>query len=118
EYAQPTRQAWVQRFYDPYFDGGPWGGFMGMGYRGWGWGGGLYMAPTVINVPVQVVEYTLSVVIKDRQKQGAQVYKSTAISHDAASGLAQVMPYLARAVFDGFPGNNGQIRQVDYERER
>jgi len=118
EYGSPVSQAWVQRYYDPYFDGGfgLWGGFGG--YRGWGWGGGFYYTPPVVNVPVQVHKNTLTVTIKDNQRQGAQVYKSSAVNASSGDNLVEVMPYLARAVFDGFPGNNGQVREVNYERQR
>lgn len=115
EYGSTMSQEWVQRFYDPYFDGfGPWGwgGYYG-GFRGWG--GGIYYTPSLVNVPVQVNKSTLTVTINDNQRQGAQVYKSTAVS--TSDSLVEVMPYLARAVFDGFPGNNGQVRDVTYERQ-
>ena len=113
EYGVSTSQEWVQRFHDPYFDGfGPWGwgGYYG-GYRGWG--GGLYYTPSVVNVPVRVESNSLTVTIKDNQRQGAQVYKSTAVS--TSGSLVEVMPYLAQAVFDGFPGNNGQVRNITYD---
>ena len=116
EYGTTTSQEWVQRFHDPYFDGfGPWGwgGYYG-GFRGWG--GGLYYTPTVVNVPVRVDKNTLTVTINDNQRQGAQVYKSTAVS--ASGSLVEVMPYLAQAVFDGFPGNNGQVRNITYDLQR
>lgn len=113
EYGATVSQEWVQRFHDPYFDNfGPWGwgGYYG-GFRGWG--GGIYYTPAVVNVPVQVSKNTLTVIIRDNQRQGAQVYKSTAVS--TAGSLVEVMPYLAQAVFDGFPGNNGQVRNITYE---
>ena len=113
EYGSTVSQEWVQRFYDPYFDGfGPWGwgGYYG-GFRGWG--GGIYYTPSVVNVPVRVSKNTLTVTINDNQRQGAQVYKSTAVS--TSGSLVEVMPYLAQAVFDGFPGNNGQVRNITYE---
>jgi len=28
------------------------------------------------------------------------------------------MPYLMQALFDNFPGNNGQVREVRYRRRR
>lgn len=115
EYGASESQGWTQRFYDPYFDGfGPWG--MGGYYGGFrGWGGGIYYTPQVVNVPVRYTKSTLTVSIKDNLKQGAQVYKSTAVS--ASDSLVEVMPYLARAVFDGFPGNNGQVRDITYDRQ-
>lgn len=116
EYGVSTSQEWVQQYQDPYFDSfGPWGwgGYYG-GYRGWG--GGLYYSPRVVNVPVRVESNSLTVTINDNQRQGAQVYKSTAVS--TSGSLVEVMPYLARAVFDGFPGNNGQVRNITYDIDK
>lgn len=116
-YDNPVSTAWVQRSYDPYMDGwgfGPaFGGYYG-GYRGWG--GGLYMAPSYQTAPVEVYKNTLTVIIKDNQNQGAEVYRSSAVNISSSDSLVQAMPYLAQAVFDGFPGNNGQVREVNYER--
>ncbi|HUH60764.1 MAG TPA: DUF4136 domain-containing protein [Candidimonas sp.] len=118
-YDNPLSQAWVQRRTDPYlYDGwgfGPFGGYYG-GYGGWG--GGIFMAPVYQNVPVDVYKNTLTVIIKDRRNNGAEVYRSSAVNVSSSDNLQQVMPYLAQAVFDGFPGNNGQVREVEYERAR
>lgn len=118
EYGSTVTSEWVQSYNDPYYSSGfgPWGlgGYYG-GFRGWG-GGIFYSPPTIVNVPVQVNKSTLTVTINDNQRQGAQVYKSTAVSD--SDSLVEVMPYLARAVFDGFPGNNGQVRDITYERQR
>lgn len=113
EYGVSSSQEWEQRYHDPYFNGfWPWGmgGYYG-GYRGWG--GGIYYTPSVVNVPVRVERNTLTVTINDNSRNGAQVYKSTAVS--TSGNLVEVMPYLARAVFDGFPGNNGQVRNITYD---
>lgn len=113
EYGVSTSQEWEQRYHDPYYGGfGPWGwgGYYG-GYRGMG--GGIFYSPSVVNVPVRVQSNSLTVTINDNQRQGAQVYKSTAVS--TSGSLVEVMPYLARAVFDGFPGNNGQVRNITYD---
>ncbi len=118
-YHNPVSTALVQRSYDPYMDGwgfGPaFGGYYG-GYRGWG--GGIYMSPPAYTVPVDVYKNTLTVIIKDNQNSGAEVYRSSAVNVSTTDNLAQAMPYLAQAVFDGFPGNNGQVREVNYERGR
>ncbi|SHG91506.1 DUF4136 domain-containing protein [Pollutimonas bauzanensis] len=118
-YENPLSQVWVQRYYDPYMDGwgfGPaFGGYYG-GYRGWG--GGIYMAPSVRSEPVEVYKNTLTVIIKDNQNNGAEVYRSSAVNVSSSDNLAQAVPYLAQAVFDGFPGNNGQVREVNYKRGR
>jgi len=44
------------------------------------------------------------------------VYRSTATTLSERDGMVQAMPYLARAIFDGFPANNGQVREVKYKR--
>jgi hypothetical protein len=104
---------WVQRFADPYFPG-PYG--PRWGYYGWGpYGGGAFYPPPVVNVPVSVYKNTLTVSITDSKQDGAQVYQSSAVCATPGNSLAKVMPYLARAVFDHFPGNNGQVRIVRYD---
>lgn len=118
DYGNPVSQAWVQRYADPYFDNG-FGPYFGGYYGGrGGWGGGAYFMPPVVNIPVEVYKNTLTVSIKDNQNHAAEVYRSSAISMSPSDNLLEVMPYLARAVFDGFPGNNGQTRIVSYERQR
>lgn len=116
EYGDPARQIWMERVYDPYFDGPflPWGAYMGAFRGGWGWGGGFYATPSVVNVPVEVHENTLTVSIED-MNSNTQVFRTTARSATRNAQLPNVMPYLVRAVFDGFPGNNGQVREVQYE---
>lgn len=119
-YDNPVTQTWVQRYNDAYLNDGwgfgpAFGGYYG-GYRGWG--GGIYMSPSVSNVPVQVYKNTLTVTIKDNRNNGAEVYRSSAVNVSSGENLLQVMPYLAQAVFDNFPGNNGQVREVKYDQRR
>lgn len=120
DYANPVTQSWVQRYNDPYLnDGWGFGPAFGGYYGGYGgWGGGIWMAPSVVNVPVEVYRNSLTVMIKDNQNHGIEVYRCTAVNTSSTDNLAVVMPYLAQAVFDGFPGNNGQVREVNYERAR
>lgn len=119
DYGSPVEKRWVQRYRDPYWDG--WGfnpffsGIYG-GYGGWGWGSGIYMGPSTVNVPVEIYKNTLTVTIRDNQNGGHEVYRSSAVNISEGDNLAVVMPYLAQAVFDGFPGNNGQVREVRYDR--
>lgn len=114
EYDNPTRQVWVQRYDDPYLYHG-WPSFGGY-YGGWGgWGGGVFYAPRVVNVPVEVYRNTLTVIISDRSANGQEVYRATAVHNSQSDSLAAVMPYLMQAIFDGFPGNNGQVKEVRYE---
>lgn len=117
KYGNPPAQAWVRQNYDPFFYNGfgpVWGGYSGMNR---GWGGGIIMMPAAVAVPVDVYKNSLTVIIKDTQQNGAEVYRSTATSISGADNLLAAMPYLARAVFDGFPGNNGQTRDITYERQ-
>ncbi|TAM87387.1 MAG: DUF4136 domain-containing protein [Candidimonas sp.] len=95
---------WVTRYADtmPYY--GPWGPY---------WGGPF--GPPMVNVPVTVFSNTLTVTINDNHQHGAEVYRSSAVTNTSGNNLMAVMPYLARAVFDQFPGNNGQVRVVRYK---
>lgn len=120
DYDSPVSQRWVQRYNDGFMNDG-WGfnPFFGA-YRGGysGWGAGMYMQPSTTTVPVSVHKNTLVVTIKDKQAQGAEVYRSSAVSISTEDNLTELMPYLAQAVFDSFPGNNGQVREVRYDNSR
>lgn len=121
DYGSPVDRRYVQRYHDPYMDGWGFNPFFGGiygGHGGWGWGSGIYMGPSTVTVPVEVYKNTLTVAIKDNNDSGKEVYRSTAVNISDSDNLAAVMPYLARAVFDGFPGNNGQTREVRYDRRR
>src|SRR5690606_15925583 len=117
EYDNPVHQTWVQRYDDPFYYPGwsPFGGY----YGHWGgWGGGIFYTPSVVNVPVEVYRNTLTVSIVDRAAQGKEVYRSTAVHTSQDDNLNAVMPYLMQAIFDDFPGNNGQTRVVKYALPR
>ena len=45
------------------------------------------------------------------------VFESTAIHEGVNESLVNLVPYLVRAVFDGFPGQNGRVRLVKFDRE-
>jgi len=113
EYASPMRQEWTQQWHNPY-PFYPWWGLSHY-YGGWGWGGGMHMMPAL--VPVTVYENTLTISIQDTQND-EQVFKTTARATTHRAQLPRVMPYLVRAVFDDFPGNNGQDREIKYEWAR
>ncbi|MGB6242023.1 MAG: DUF4136 domain-containing protein [Castellaniella sp.] len=114
DYGTRQEQEWRQRMVDPYFYGGfPGPGF---GYYGdaWGaWGPG----PVIETVPVVVSRLYLSVRIDDQTQQGREVYRATAVTTGRDAQLNAAMPYLARALFDRFPGRNGQVVQVRYPLE-
>lgn len=117
DYGSARTQSWEQRYNDPFMDGWAFNPFFGGLYGpGWGWHSGVMFGPSVVNVPVQVHKNSLTVSINDEANEGRQVYKSTAVNISDADNLPSVMPYLAQAVFDGFPGNNGQVREVNYDR--
>jgi len=119
EYGNPVKQTWVQRYNDGYFYDGWMGPAFGGYYGGWGrWGGGVFFTPSVINVPVNVYQNTLTVTLSDQEDGGREVYRATAVHTSETDNLDSVMPYLMQAIFDDFPGNNGQVREVRYELPR
>lgn len=114
EYGNPVRQVWVRRYEDPFFYPS-FGGYYG---RWGGWGAGAFYAPQVVNVPVEVYRNTLTVTISDLMNEGREVYRSTAVHTSRSDSMDVIMPYLMQAIFDDFPGNNGQVREVRYELPR
>lgn len=113
-YGAAQTQVMVRRAYDPYFYGG-YGGFYGPGW----WGGGMgYWGPEWVDVPAVAFRNSLSLEIQDTARAGAEVYRSTAYIVTGHDDLVRTMPYLVRAIFDNFPGNNGAERQVEYPLDR
>ena len=45
------------------------------------------------------------------------VFESRAVYEGGSGDLPLVVPYLVRAVFDDFPGQNGQVRVVKFDSE-
>ena len=45
------------------------------------------------------------------------VFESRALYEGDSDNLPAVVPYLVRAVFDDFPGQNGQVRTVKFDRK-
>jgi hypothetical protein len=119
EYGTTRTQTWT-RSYDDYYLNDGWGfGPAFGGFYGGGWGGGgIFMSSYPRDVPVNVYANALTVVIKDNSNNQAEVYRSTAVHNSYNDSLIEVMPYLAQAVFDNFPGNNGQTREVRYQLSR
>lgn len=109
-YGSAQTQVMVRRPYDPYFYGG-YGGFYGP--RWWGHGIG-YWGPDWIDVPEVAYRNHLSLEIHDTAQGGAEVYRSSAYIVSDRDDLVRTMPYLVRAIFDNFPGNNGAERRVEY----
>jgi hypothetical protein len=120
DYGSTVERRWARRSVDPYYGAGYGAGFgyyqpFGGGFYPWG---GWMAQPYYEDVPVDVYKNELTVIIRDRAKKGAEVYRATAVSMSQSDRLASVMPYLARAVFDQFPGRNGQVIEVKYDLPR
>jgi hypothetical protein len=96
--------------YDPYFYGG---GFYG---PRWGYGryGGGFWGPEWVDVPAVAYRNFVNLHIRDHAANNAEVYRSSAATHSDRAELVNVMPYLVRAIFDNFPGNNGSDRVIKY----
>lgn len=119
DYGSVTEQAWVRRYDDPFLNDGFMGPAFGGYYGGWGrWGGSIFFSPASVAVPVTVYRNTLTVTIFDTNNPEREVYRATAVNRSEDEALDSVMPYLMRAIFDDFPGNNGQVREVEYELPR
>lgn len=104
--SSPVREVWVQRYADDFYPGfSPFFGYYGRG-------AGIFYSPPMVNVPVTAYQHTLTVSILDNAHGGAQVYRATAIHSSAQDNQIAIMPYLAQSLFDNFPGNNGQVREV------
>ncbi|MDX3988250.1 MAG: DUF4136 domain-containing protein [Achromobacter sp.] len=114
-YGTSQTQVMVRRAYDPYFYGGyGYGGYGGFyGPRPWGGAYG-YWGPEWVDVPMAVQRNTLSLKIRDTQRGGAEVYRSTAFILSQGDDFMRTMPYLVRAIFDNFPGNNGAEREIQF----
>jgi len=99
---------------DPFFHG-VWG-------RPWGWGLGGYTTPAWYAVPQDAKRHVLTVTIRDNNgtdANRAEVYRASAVNITTENSvLAQVMPQLLRAIFEEFPGNNGQVRDVRYRQHQ
>lgn len=70
---------------------------------------------------VRLVQVSRLVVrIRETQPQPAgprSVFESTAVYEGLAENLPDLVPYLARAAFDGFPGRNGETRAVVFDEK-
>jgi len=94
--------------------------FHGVWGHPWGWG--AYYRPAWFAMPQNAWRHTLTVTIRDHASSvehsgSTEVYRASAVSVTTElHALAQAMPQLLRAVFDEFPGNNGQVRAVRYRQ--
>ncbi len=105
QYGVQPVQTIVRQPYDPDFDGGF--------YRS-RWWGRPYWGPDWVDVPVVRYRNWLNLQIRDASRGGAEVYRSLAFTLSDRDGLLHSMPYLVRALFDRFPGRNGEEHEVEY----
>lgn len=119
DYGQRLHRVFEQHDVDPYWGGWRFSPYFG-GFYGshWGWHSGVVMSPVTVAVPVDYVRHTLAVTIRDRAASGAEVYQASAVITSGDESFIQVLPYLTEAVFDGFPGLNGQVREIRFQPQR
>lgn len=85
--------------------------------------GPRYVGDRPVNRTVQISALTLRLLDTKVGGQGNQPGKPRAVFESRAryegdnDDLPAVMPYLVRAVFDGFPGQNGKTRTVRFDRK-
>ncbi|OZI74399.1 DUF4136 domain-containing protein [Bordetella genomosp. 12] len=113
-YGSKQTQIMVRRAYDPYFYGGYGGPYFGP--RGWRgpWGPAPFWGPDWVDVPAVAFRNSLNLQIFDTARGNAEVYRSTAYIVSQQEDILRAMPYLVRAIFDNFPGNNGSEREVEF----
>lgn len=83
--------------------------------------GGQYIGDREVARTLQVSK--LRVQMRDRKAQlssaagtaAPSVFEATATYEGGMENLPDLVPYLAKAVFDGFPGQNGQTREVRFD---
>ena len=121
EYSRPVYRhmpwwGWPGYNFGPGF--GPWDHWEDGGLGG-AWGG-MYLDEQLVRQPLHT--YSLKVRIRDRaQQQGRaaapSVFESTAQYAGNPVQLPSLMPYLMESAFDGFPGQNGQTRKIEFDAD-
>jgi hypothetical protein len=119
---QPQERTYLQPIYDdrlvfypPYRNAA---GQLFPGYWAPSRFGPAYLGDRVVAYTVQFNQINLRVLDHQGSPAGKPraVFESHAVYEGRAS-LPSVAPYLVRAVFDGFPGQNGQVRRVSFDAE-
>lgn len=80
--------------------------------------GPAYLGDRLVAYTVQFNQINLRILDKQGSPAGQprSVFESHAV-YEGQATLPTMAPYLVRAVFDGFPGQNGQVRRVNFDRE-
>ena len=79
--------------------------------------GSRYVGDRTVTRTVQVSNLRLRLLDAQGNAPGKPraVFESRAIYEGDNEDLATLVPYLVRAVFDGFPGQNGRVRSVAFD---
>lgn len=116
-YTTERRQQLVRDYdYDPFY----FYPYMGFGY--WPnsrFHGGMMFYPRMhygYGSSVRQVNYNYYIlqVLISRRSDGQNVYQST-VAASSQAPMVDVMPYLMAAVFDGYPGQSAQVREVVFD---
>lgn len=80
--------------------------------------GPAYLGDRIVPYTVQFNQINLRVLDNQGSPPGQPraVFESHAV-YEGQAALPTMAPYLVRAVFDGFPGQNGQVRRVNFDRK-
>ena len=81
--------------------------------------GQRYVGDRTVTRTVQVSNLRLRLLDSQGSAAGKPraVFESRAVYEGDVEDLATVAPYLIRAVFDGFPGQNGQVRTLKFDNK-
>lgn len=95
---------------DPFWR--PYGGWYGR--RGFGWYDPYWAFPdSFSDYTIDVYRRRVELDIDSKSVAGKRYYEGRVESTGETESLPAVMPYMLRALFMDFPGNNGQTRRVD-----
>ena len=100
---------------DPFWR--PYGGWYGR--RGFGWYDPFWAFPdSFSDYAIDVYRRRVELDIDSKSIAGKRYYEGRVESTGETESLPAVMPYMLRALFTEFPGNNGQTRRVDVPMDR
>lgn len=120
--AQPQERTYRQPIYDdrlvfyrPYRNAS---GQLFPGYWAPSRFGPTYLGDRIVPYTVQFNQINLRILDQQGSPPGKPraVFESHAV-YEGQATLPTIAPYLVRAVFEGFPGQNGQVRRVNFDRE-
>lgn len=96
-----------------------WSSYGFYGRRAYGWYGPYWSGFDDFNsYTVNVAHRRLEMDIDSKSITGKRYYEGRVETSSEAESFQAIVPYMVRALFVDFPGNNGQTRQVDVPVER